>query len=163
MEETGLVATGLDKEDVNDLVSYIQGDSTDIPDSLSRIMTNLYQKMQISLGYNIASQTQRMIKLQKFIATAEEELYDPDQIPNMDKESLVKTYNSANKALGDMNELTRRFLAQNKDTFKSTPTEQEKLAQKLITLSPEKIEAIMKIINADQAVVSTSNDEDGIL
>ena len=163
MEETSLVATGLDKEDVNDLVSYIQGDSTDIPDSLSRIMTNLIQKMQVSLGYNIASQTQRMIKLQKFIATAEEELYDPDQIPNMDKESLVKTYNSANKALSDMNELTRRFLAQNKDTFKTAPTEQEKLAQKLVTLSPGKIEAIMNIINADQAMVASSNDEDGIL
>lgn len=161
--ENAVPSTGLDRQDVSDLVSFMMGESSTPPAALSRVMTNLYQKMQMSLGYNVAGNTQRMVQLQKFIADAEAELFDPSSVQTMSKEDLLDAYKSATKTLGEMNELTRRFLAQNKDTFGRPQTAQEQLASKLLTLSPEKLESIMSIVEAEEQMASTPNDSLDIL
>jgi hypothetical protein len=137
------------ENEVQELVSYIMGSLTEPPKSLEKMMTNLYQKLQTGLGYSIASNVKRQTKLARFIAAAEEELYDPEQVSLMEREDLEKAYSSASKSLSEMNEFERRFLAQNKESFTAKRTEQEDIAAKLMTLPSDKIESIMKIINGE--------------
>lgn len=143
--------SGLDQYEVQELINYIMGLSSTPPAALDKMMTNLYQKIQMSLGYSVASNVQRQARITKFLSMAEKEVFEmsEEDISNMDREALTKLYNSASKALGEMNEFERRFLAQNKEVFNGKLTEQEKIAQQLMALPQDKIEQIMSIIKGE--------------
>ena len=156
-------SSGLDQFAVQELVGYIMGITSEPPKALDKMMTNLYQKLQLGLGYSVASNVQRQTKLVKFIATVEDELFDPEQVATMDKSDMQELYKNATKALAEMNEFERRFLAQNKDAFSSHKTEQEQLAQQLMTLSPEKLDSIMKIVKGETALAQNEESQEDIL
>lgn len=158
--EVSAPVSGLDQFAVQELVEYIMGSSAEPPKALDKMMTNLYQKLQTGLGYSVASNVQRQAKLVKFISEVESEIFDPERVKDMEEDKLVDLYTKATKTLSEMNEFERRFLAQNKDAFSSHKTEQEKIAQKLMTLSPEKLESIMKIIQGESLVESNESVED---
>lgn len=155
--------SGLDQVAVQELVGYIMGITSEPPKALDKMMTNLYQKLQLGLGYSVASNVQRQTKLVKFISTVEDEIFDAEQVKDLDKSELQELYKNASKALAEMNEFERRFLAQNKDAFNSHKTEQEQLAQQLMTLSPEKIESIMKIVKGETALEQSTESPEDIL
>jgi len=141
----------LNQNDANELIQFVMGDTLQPPQNLDKLMTNLYQKLQMTLGYSMARNVNRQVKLSKFIESAEDILFDPDNenLQNMDPEVLADLYKQATKSLTDMNEFQRRFLAQNKDTLVGERTQQEEIAAQLMALSPQKLESIMQILRGE--------------
>ena len=149
-------------QDTNELVEFVMGNSVQPPENLDKMMTNLYQKLQMTLGYSMANNVKRQTKLVKFLELAESEIFDLDSetISQMDREELVKLYSQATKTLSDMNEFQRRFLAQNQN-MAGEKTQTEELAQKLMALPPSKLESIKQIISGETAIEnSLENDFD---
>ena len=149
-------------QDTNELVEFVMGNSVQPPENLDKMMTNLYQKLQMTLGYSMANNVKRQTKLVKFLELAETEIFDLDSetISQMDREELVKLYSQATKTLSDMNEFQRRFLAQNQN-MAGEKTQTEELAQKLMALPPSKLESIKQIISGETAIEnSLENDFD---
>ena len=141
----------LEVNDAQELVEFVYGDSLQVPQNLDKMMTNLYQKLQMTLGYSMAKNVKRQMKLANFIEKVEDELFDvsDETISSMDPEQLQDLYKQATKTLTEMNEFQRRFLAQNKDTLVGERTQQEELASQLMALSPQKLDSIMKIIRGE--------------
>lgn len=155
-------SSGLNQTEVQELVAFIMGDESKPPESLDRMMTNLYDKMVMVLGYNVVANCSRQAKLQKFITTAEDTLYDVTRIPMMEHEELEKAYTSASKTMTDMTELQRRFVAQNKDVLTRTRTEQEKIAQSIMSLPADKIDMILSIIKGESEMAKSGDSFDEV-
>lgn len=156
MEEMGAdtavvphTAGGMDSTEVKDFIGYVLGDVAEPPEVMNKIMNNLIQKLSMGLGYNVVNNIGRQAKLSKFLALAEERMFDIEEVKDMDKEELAKMYNQAEKTLNGLQEFQRKFIVQNKDLLKTDSTPQEKMVSKLMTLPPAKLEKIMGVIEAE--------------
>lgn len=160
MADIDNVSSGLDKQDVGELLAYVQGDSADVPKALDRLMTNLYQKIVTVSGYSVASEVGRQAKLTKFLAQVEDELFDENMLATMSHEDLLDLHKRVADEANRSQESTRKWLQQNRDTFQGKKTEIEVLAQQLSTLPPDKLSTIKKILQGE-SLIATEGDSSG--
>lgn len=153
-------AGGMDNTELKDFIDYVMGSATEPPAIMNQIMNNLINKLSMGLGYNVVANIGRQANLSKFLSLAEERMFDPTLINEMDREDLVKMYAQAEKTLNGLQEFQRKFIVQNKDLLKVDSTPQEKMVSKLMTLPPDKMDAIMKIIDDAMNPTTTEADEE---
>lgn len=158
------VPGGMDSTELKDFFNYVMGDLAEPPEIMNKMMNNLISKLSMGLGYNVVANIGRQAQLAKFIAVAEEEMFDPEAVKDMDKEKLLDLYSKAEKTLTGLQEFQRKFIVQNKDLLKTDSTPQEKMVAKLMTLPADKLDSIMKIIDDSTAptVVEPSVDFDEV-
>lgn len=155
MDEMGSVAVprstvgGMDTQDLKEFIEYVVGDVADPPEVMNKIMNNLITKLSMGLGYNVVNNIGRQASLSKFLAVAEQRMFDLDDVKDMDKDQLSKLYAQAEKTLNGLQEFQRKFIVQNKDILKTDSTPQEKMVSKLMTLPPAKLDKIMNMIDAE--------------
>lgn len=97
-----------------------------------------------------ASKIARKASLTRFISACETRLFDPEQVQEKDLSEVREDYESAVKTLNTLQEFQRKFIVQNKDTLKTTNTEQEKLLNKIMALPPDKMEKLMDILESKE-------------
>lgn len=142
----GHVATGMDNAELQEFMDFVLGNSTEPPAVMDKIMVNLITKLSMGLGYNVVSNITRQASLTKFLTEAEERLFDPKEVADMDRGELEASYKVASKTLDTLFETQRKFIVQNKDLLQTDNSPQEKIVAKLMTLPPDKMESVMRII-----------------
>lgn len=144
--EDETVIGGMDKYEMAQFYRYLMGQSLEAPEVLNKMMNNLINKISMSLGYTVVNNTARQAELAKFMAEAEKVMFNPDTIGTMTDKELRDKYKEAKSTLMGLQEFSRKFVVQNRDTLKVENSKQEKLMNKLMALPPEKLEAVTKII-----------------
>lgn len=144
---------GIDEEEARDFLSYIRGDIEEPPQQVNQIINGLIPKITMSLGLGVVKNIKRQNTLIDFVERSEEYIFNTETIEDKDPEELKELYNTAVKSLHQLHEFQRKFIVQNKDSFKIDGTEQEKVLTKLLALNPDKLnillETIMKIEEGD--------------
>ena len=144
--EPDAVVGGMDKYEMEQFYRYLMGQSLEAPEALNKMMNNLISKISMSLGYTVVSSTARQAELAKFMAEAEKIMFNAEAIPSMTDKELKSTYKEAKSTLMGLQEFSRKFVVQNRDSLRVENSKQEKLMTKLMALPPEKLEAVTKII-----------------
>ena len=144
--EDETVIGGMDKYEMAQFYRYLMGQSLEAPEVLNKMMNNLINKISMSLGYTVVNNTARQAELAKFMAEAEKVMFNPDSIGTLTDKELRDKYKEAKSTLMGLQEFSRKFVVQNRDTLKVENSKQEKLMNKLMALPPEKLEAVTKII-----------------
>lgn len=152
------VAGGIDSTELKDFFGYVMGTIAEPPEVMNKMMNNLINKLSMGLGYNVVANISRQAQLAKFISVAEEQMFDPEAVKDMDKEKLMDLYSRAEKTLSGLTEMQRKFIVQNKDILKTDTTPQEKMVAKLMTLPSDKLDSIMKIIDDTINPPATTSD-----
>ena len=144
--EDETVIGGMDKYEMAQFYRYLMGQSLEAPEVLNKMMNNLINKISMSLGYTVVNNTARQAELAKFMAEAEKVMFNPDSIGTLTDKELRDKYKEAKSTLMGLQEFSRKFVVQNRDTLKVENSKTEKLMNKLMALPPEKLEAVTKII-----------------
>lgn len=150
------VAGGMNSQEIKDFLDYVMGTVVEPPEVMNKIMNNLIHKLSMGLGYNVVANIGRQAQLAKFLSVAEERMFDVEEIKDMSREEISKLYGQAEKTLNGLQEFQRKFIVQNKDVLKTDTTPQEQLVSKLMTLPADKVDAVMKTIDAAVADQQTS-------
>ena len=150
------VAGGMNSAEIKDFLDYVMGTVVEPPEVMNKIMNNLIHKLSMGLGYNVVANIGRQAQLAKFLSVAEERMFDVEEVKDMSREEISKLYGQAEKTLNGLQEFQRKFIVQNKDVLKTDTTPQEQLVSKLMTLPADKVDAIMKTIDAAVADQQTS-------
>lgn len=145
-QEADAVVGGMDKYEMAQFYRYLMGQSLEAPEVLNKMMNNLINKISMSLGYTVINNTARQADLAKFMAEAEKVMFNPESIATMTEKELKDTYKEAKSTLMGLQEFSRKFVVQNRDSLRVENSKQEKLMNKLMALPPEKLEAVTKII-----------------
>lgn len=157
MEEMGSVGVptqqisgGMDTSELKEFIDYVMGDSVEPPEIMNKIMNNLISKLSMGLGYNVVNNIGRQAKLAKFLSVAEDKMFDPEEVKDLDNEIVAKLYAQAERTLTGLQEFQRKFIVQNKDLLKTDSSPQEKMVSKLMTLPPAKLDKIMEMIDSEE-------------
>lgn len=141
---------GMDNVEMENFIKFVNGESLEPPAQLEKMMNNIILKLSMGLGYNVVQGITRQAELTKFIAAAEKRLFDANSVQEMEEEEVRELHAQAVRTLGNLQEFQRKFIVQNKDTLKTTSTEQEKLLSKIMALPPDKMEKIMGILEGKE-------------
>lgn len=135
------------QEDIKEFMDYVVGTNTTPPESLNKMMNNLVTKLSMSLGYNIVAGMARQAELSDFIQESEKYIFDKNQLSSLDLDQMIALHDKAEKSMMSYLEFQRKFILQNKDSFKIDNSPQQRLLDKLMTLPPDKINSIIDKIN----------------
>ena len=156
--ETGLVNTSrvIKDNEKKALEAFLYG-SGDMTEEAKSIVRTILEKLNIGLGISVVNQISRKTVLESFIIEAEKVIYNKEKIASMDDETLIKTLQSANKSLLEINDFHRKFIAHNKELLqRDVAVEGNKaneLYNKLMALSPDKLDKITSVV---EEVISSS-------
>lgn len=157
-DEEGIHNAILSEKSFDDLASFIKGITSDVPESVNKIINNLADKLSLTLGLSVACTTSRQAHLSRFLEETEQALFSPENFNSLDSKQQMELYKLAAKTQGDLIETTRKTVAQNKELFaKETGTIQQ-LMNKLVALSPEKQQALLQALDDEETSEDVAED-----
>lgn len=141
-----LQGVSVSEQDMNELGDWLSGISDTIPDVVRNMSSNLEQKVNFCMCYMIASNMRRCITQLDFIEEAEKIIYDKNTLAGKSSDEIMDIYKDTNKTVNQTLEFVRKFLIQNKETLSPKDAKVDQLQNTLMSLSPERIDAIMTAI-----------------
>lgn len=124
--------------------NWVTGQISDPPDSVKRVVSNITQKINVTMGYLTAMNLSRMNRISNFMAVAEEELFSSTRVASMSPEELSKMYDRAQKILATSMDFSRKFIFQNKDLDASTEVDEIKTL--LGSLPPDRLKQLKEFL-----------------
>ena len=145
-EEDKVTVGGMDNVEMVQFYKFIMGQASTPPEIVTKMMNNLVMKLSMGLGYNVVNNISRQADLSKFLAEAEKRLFSVEALDTMTTKEIQDAYKEGRATLTGLQEFQRKFIVQNKETLKTDNTPQEKLMNKIMTLSPDKVAKLMETI-----------------
>lgn len=129
--------SGITPQELEAFTAWLKGDIVDVPQGVSKLVANIQQRLSVTQAFQVMSNLQRQLKLQKIINTLELDLFDPDQIENLDRADKVAMYDRAMTVLGHLNKQANSFM----DTANkyNISTKGDLISQKIHSLTPEQL------------------------
>ena len=148
------------QEDTKLLEEWYEGGNFDKPEFLDRVLNDFMNKITTSLGLEIINSAKRMSVLQDFLVNSEKDLYNTEIYESLTDKEKMERYKECQKTYTSLMETQRKFLIQNRDSIKQDNTEAQKILNKLLTLSNDKLNAVMNIINSTSSDSGNENNFD---
>jgi len=127
---------------------WVSGETSDPPEQVKAVIVNLSNKLNMTAGYLTALNLARMERMSVRLREMEEVLFSPEVFDNMSTEDKINLYDVAQKTYQSNVEAARRFISQNRATLKALEEKPDELKQKLLSLSPEKLQKLTKILDS---------------
>jgi hypothetical protein len=142
------------------LIEFIMGNLTEPPEGITKMMNNLLTKLSMGLGCGIVDSLQRQKDLADYLKLMEKKIFIADEsiIDSYDVDTQVKLYDHASKVLTSLQEFQRKFIVQSRESLKVENSPQEKLMNKIMTLSPDKVEKLTEFLE-NLSRVETDKEE----
>lgn len=143
----------------SDLITKNTKDSLDeyfqegvLTEDTKKMVRSLLERLNIGLGVSVVEQISRKNNLEKFVRAAEEVLFDPKRLNNMDIEDIQKLLTQANKNLYEITEFARKYIVQNKEILMQDVMVSEKgtitdIVKLLSTFPKSKLDTVLKTID----------------
>lgn len=155
-EDNQLVTTGVTPEELESFQKWLKGDVVDVPQGVSKLVANIQQRLSVTQAFQVMSNLQRQLKLQKIINTLEVDLFDPDQIENLERADKVAMYDRAMSTLTQLNKQANAFM----DTAAKydISTKGDLISQKIHSLTPEQLNKLGEFLENLDSEIEKSNE-----
>jgi len=136
------------------ILDWMLGLSPDQPEVLRRFRTDILNKVSTVLSFNVLAGLRRSAKLDRFISSAEEKLFNSDAIEFMEQEELMTLYGKATRESKDLLESVRKFMAQSKEQIKEENEEVSELAQLIRSYPADKRKELIALLQKGTSVTA---------
>ena len=134
----------LTDREYSEFLDFIMGKTATPPDAFKSVMNNFINKLTMTLGMSVVTNISRQRELQDYINSAEKVIFSKESILQDEPEELLQKYRLAVSELGSNMEMVRKFITQNKDFCIDEDTPAQQLANKIMSLSPDKINKLLE-------------------
>lgn len=145
-------------EITTEFMDWASGKEVELPPQLNKVMNNLLTKLSVGLGLSVVGSITRQENLNAFLVEAERKLFNKDLVNDMTMEEVDNAYKTARQTVTGLQEFQRKFISQNKETLKISNTPQEKMMNKIMSMSPSKIAVLMEQMEMLDTMDTQSTD-----
>lgn len=127
---------------------WLTGEAKDPPEQVKAVIADLSHKLNLTTGYLTAINLARMERMSTRLQQMEDALFSEESFNQMSTEDKISLYDLAQRTYHSNVEASRRFINQNRATLKALEEKPDELKQKLLSLSPEKLSKLQKLIES---------------
>lgn len=135
---------------MSSLEDWLAGKTSKPPEGISAVLEDANEKLASWAVFNILDSLPRLLKLNKYILSIEERIFDEDDLKGMDMADLLHRHESAVNAQRSVLEFARKFMQQNKDALKhiGKNKEDEAIMRRLKSLDREQVNRMLDLIES---------------